>query len=388
MSAARIAARRRPVVIGPGSMRIALTGASGVVGRFIAHFAAMAGHEVTAFGRRPVSIGALTLPFRAWQLGEPVDLRGQDALIHAAFLHKPGRFRGGEGDDPAGFRRANIDGSLQLFREARDEGVGRAIFLSSRAVFDGHPPGTRLTETLPPAPTSLYGEAKAAVEASLADMNGRGFRTASIRATGVYGQAPAGPPHKWADLFKSFLAGEPMVPRIATEVHGIDLAAAVLLVLSALAEKEEEARTRDEPTAVPRPGQVDRWRQAISAGTRRETLQEASDARRRSAAPDLDSGNGSVTGPQVEGVADDHPPWSRLPAAIHVSDLVLDYHDLLGLVAKAACLPAPVNLPPQSPRGRVSVLSCPTLERLGWQPGGLALLERTVEALVPPAIST
>ncbi|WP_199259652.1 NAD-dependent epimerase/dehydratase family protein [Paracoccus binzhouensis] len=196
-------------------MKIALTGASGLVGRWIAREAAAAGHQID--------------PLPGWRLGQPVDLSGKDALIHAAFQHSPGRYRGGEGDDPQGFIRANLDGSLALFCTARDQGVGRVIFLSSRAVHDGHPEGMALPDELSPAPTSLYGQVKADAETALAAMASPGFRTASLRPTGIYGP---GKPQKWVGLIGDFLRGITPPPRVATELHGADLARAALLVLA------------------------------------------------------------------------------------------------------------------------------------------------------------
>lgn len=196
-------------------MRIALTGASGLVGRWILGAARAGGHDVA------------TLP--GWRLGDVPDLAGCDALVHAAFQHVPGRYRGGEGEDAQGFIRANLDGSLALFRAARDQGVGRVLFLSSRAVHDGHPAGMALPDTLSPLPTSLYGQVKADADAVLVAMAGPDFRTASLRPTGVYGP---GLPQKWAGLIMDFLHGVTPQPRVATELHGADLARAVLLVLA------------------------------------------------------------------------------------------------------------------------------------------------------------
>ncbi|MDP3342565.1 NAD(P)-dependent oxidoreductase [Frigidibacter sp.] len=209
-------------------MKIALTGGTGLVGRFLAEAARAAGHEVTLLSRTPQPGG-----MRYDLTGSAPNLSGHDALIHAAFQHAPGRYRGGEGTDPEGFLAANRDGSLRLFAAAREAGVARALFLSTRAVYGDHPAGTVLTEDLELRPDTLYGQMKADVEQGLAALSSPSFLTASLRATGVYGP---GPNHKWTDLFKDFRAGRTITPRVATEVHGDDLAAAALLLLDAPAE--------------------------------------------------------------------------------------------------------------------------------------------------------
>lgn len=193
-------------------MRIALTGASGIVGGFVLRAAQAAGHQVTRLDRSS-----------GYQLGDAPGLSGHDALIHCAFAHAPGRYRGGEGDDPDGFLRLNRDGAFRLFDAAVRDGVDRIVFLSSRAVHDGYPSGTALPDDLPALPANLYGQVKADAEACLAGLPVKGT---SVRATGVYGL-----PGKWRELFGDYLAGRPVPPRIATEVHGDNLAAAILLIL-------------------------------------------------------------------------------------------------------------------------------------------------------------
>ncbi|MBP1805815.1 NAD-dependent epimerase/dehydratase family protein [Rubellimicrobium aerolatum] len=203
-------------------MRIALTGATGLVGQFLAARALAQGHALVALGRAPSPHGGTHRP---WRLGEPAPLADCDALIHAAFAHVPGRYRGGEGSDPQGFLRLNLDGTLRLWEDARGLPT---VFLSSRAVYDGLPPGTTLTEDLPLAPDSLYGQAKLAAEAALHAQGG-----ASLRATGVYGPPAPGQRPKWADLLDAFARGDPLPPACGTEVHGDDVAAAALLLLAA-----------------------------------------------------------------------------------------------------------------------------------------------------------
>jgi nucleoside-diphosphate-sugar epimerase len=192
-------------------MHVLVTGGTGYVGRFIVEALQAAGHRPTLLGRRPPAV--------PWDLADPHPrLPPADALVHAALEHAPAAYRGGEGDDPARFRRLNLDGTRALFDAAGDM---RIVFLSSRAVYGDRRRGEMLRENDAPEPDSLYGEVKLAGEQALA---GRGV---ALRATGVYG----GSPHKWKGLFEAYLRGDAVPPRSATEVHGADVAAAVLLLL-------------------------------------------------------------------------------------------------------------------------------------------------------------
>jgi UDP-glucose 4-epimerase len=210
-------------------MKIAVTGATGFIGHHtVAHLLAT-GHEVTALGRRPsLHPAARFIPFDLD--GPPADLSGHDVLVHAALSHVPGRYRGGEGDAPEDFLRRNLDGTLRLFEVARDQGVRRILFLSSRAVYGDYPPGTSLHEDLAPRPDTLYGEVKRRAEEALAYLAAPGLAVASLRATGVYGPPVPGLPHKWARLLADFAQGRPVPPRAASEVHAGDLAEAIRLL--------------------------------------------------------------------------------------------------------------------------------------------------------------
>jgi len=213
-------------------MSLAVTGASGLVGRFFVEEALARGEAVTILGRSPSPEGFFSAPvgFRRYALGDDPDLGGQDALIHCAFSHVPGHYRGGEGDDPESFRRRNLDGSIALFDAAREAGVGHLLFLSSRAVYGAYPPGTTLSEEMTPRPDTLYGEVKTRAEEALFALARPGFTPVSLRATGIYGPPGPGQRHKWAGLFESFRAGHPVAPRRGTELHGEDLAAAARLI--------------------------------------------------------------------------------------------------------------------------------------------------------------
>lgn len=220
-------------------MTVLVTGGTGLVGRFIVEGLIESGRAVVVAGRTPPRPGQFSAPvaFRPFSLDPdaitPDLLAGCDTLVHAAFHHKPGRYRGGEGNDPETFLRCNVEGSAALFEAAHEAAVSRAVFLSSRAVYGTRPTGTALPETLTPEPETLYGQAKLQTERTLSALNRPGFVTTSLRVTGVYGATGADPRHKWADLFADFRSGTPIAPSAGTEVHGSDVAAAVTTVLAA-----------------------------------------------------------------------------------------------------------------------------------------------------------
>jgi nucleoside-diphosphate-sugar epimerase len=217
--------------------RVLVSGGTGYAGRFIVEHLLANGYKVTVGSRTAPEPGTFSkdVAFVPLRLDPDADqIEAFDNVyyfVHAAFDHIPGKYRGGEGDDPQGFQRANLDGTVRLFETARDAGVRRCVFLSSRAAYGPQPPGTVLIEDMHGKPDTLYGEVKLQAERSLLSLCGHGFVTASLRATGIYGPAGAGRRHKWAGLFEDYLAGKPVSPRVSTEVHGDDVARAVRLML-------------------------------------------------------------------------------------------------------------------------------------------------------------
>ncbi|WP_029061818.1 NAD(P)-dependent oxidoreductase [Labrenzia sp. DG1229] len=209
-------------------MHVLITGAGGTVGRFVAGHMLEEGHRVTALGRAPIK--ELPVACSPYDLSDPAPvLPAADAVVHCALHHEPGKFRGGEGQDPERFWQLNVEGTKALFSAAREAGCRKAVFLSSRAVYGDHRGGEMLLETDNPSPDTLYGKVKLAGENLLADCCDDGFSGTVLRATGVYGLAPGASSHKWSGLFDDFLAGGPVDPGCGTEVHGDDLASAVAL---------------------------------------------------------------------------------------------------------------------------------------------------------------
>ncbi|MBM7050196.1 MULTISPECIES: NAD(P)-dependent oxidoreductase [Rhizobium] len=215
-------------------MKVLISGGTGLVGRYIAEELLAAGYKVAVGGRSAPQAGLFphTVSFVPLSLDPAEDHSHafDDAyfFVHAAFSHVHGKYRGGEGEDHEGFRRLNLDGTVKLFETARKAGIRRCIFLSSRAVYGDRIAGEELTESSTPMPNTLYGEVKRDAEHALFSLSAPGFATASLRATGVYGDLR---PNKWDDLFDDYLNGKPVPSRAGTEVHGRDLGRAVRLLL-------------------------------------------------------------------------------------------------------------------------------------------------------------
>ena len=217
---------------------VLVTGGTGLVGRFIVEDLLEHGYRVTVAGRHAPEEGLFSRPvgFRPMRLDPDEDMLAlfDDVyhLVHAAFSHVPGRYRGGEGDDPQGYLRANVDGSICLFEAARDAGLRRCVFLSSRAVYGTIPGDAPLQESDQPRPDTLYGRAKLSAERSLMSLCSHAFITSSLRITGVYGAPRSGMAHKWADMIEDYKHGRPVPARAGGEVHGADVAAATRLMLT------------------------------------------------------------------------------------------------------------------------------------------------------------
>jgi nucleoside-diphosphate-sugar epimerase len=225
-------------------MRIAITGGTGFLGRYILHRLATSGHRLRCWYRPSSDRSGLDAIAGAldWHAGDLVGgdvaafVAGVDAVVHAAVSWDGGgaRRRGGAGDLLA-FLQANLMGSLQLFQAARSAGVPRFIFIASCAVHEVILDDRPLDETHPLWPTSHYGAHKAALEAFVHSYGlGEGWPICSLRPTGIYGLAYPAKDSRWYDLVGQVLRGEPVeTAKGGKEVHAADVARAVELLLAA-----------------------------------------------------------------------------------------------------------------------------------------------------------
>ncbi|HEV3005489.1 MAG TPA: NAD(P)-dependent oxidoreductase [Pirellulales bacterium] len=223
-------------------MKIAVTGATGFLGRYIVARLLEAGHDLRCWFR-PASDreGFATTGRIEWQPGQLGDaaaaerlVAGCDAVVHAALDHPGGGFRGGEGE-LIGFVEANLVGTLRLMEAARAAGVSRFVFISTCAVHEKILDDRPLDETHPLWPTSHYGAHKAAVEKFIHSYGfGMGYPICALRPTGIYGVAHPVSESRWFDLVCRVVRGDVVTcSRGGKEVHAADVAKAVELLLSA-----------------------------------------------------------------------------------------------------------------------------------------------------------
>ena len=107
-------------------MRIAITGGTGFLGRYIIRHLAGAGHQLRCW-HRPTSdrsgLDKWSIEWLAGSLGDATAtgalVRGVDAVVHSALeWPRQGGFRFSAQKDQERFLEANLMGSLRLFQEA------------------------------------------------------------------------------------------------------------------------------------------------------------------------------------------------------------------------------------------------------------------------------
>jgi nucleoside-diphosphate-sugar epimerase len=226
-------------------MRIAVTGATGFVGRYLVRQLAGAGHHLRCLSRQSSDCSGLEQEAGSieWLLGELGDaatsrdlVQGADALVHAAVQWDGPRNRGRASHGASDvFFGVNLVGSLQLFQSAFEAGVPRCVFISTCAVHEVILDGRPLDETHPLWPTSHYGAHKAAVEKFVHSFGlGQGWPICALRPTGIYGVAHPPQTSRWFDLVGQVLRDEPIASaKGGKEVHAADVARGVESLLTA-----------------------------------------------------------------------------------------------------------------------------------------------------------
>lgn len=171
-------------------MRVLVTGANGFIGgALLSRLRLDVGTAVRAAARRPmgdspdsVSVGDLTSG-TDWTAA----IRDVNIVVHtAARVHQMNASSRGALDD---FRRVNVDGTLNLARQAAAAGVRRLVFVSSikvlgEATLPGHP----YTAHNDPAPIDPYAISKLEAEEGLTRLaRETGLQVVIVRPPLVYG---------------------------------------------------------------------------------------------------------------------------------------------------------------------------------------------------------
>jgi nucleoside-diphosphate-sugar epimerase len=226
-------------------MLIAVTGATGFLGRYIVGHLGSAGHRLRCWfrpgsdrsGFEPAASSIDWLPGQLGDASAPRALvRDVDAVVHAAVQWEGPRNRGrGSHGDADVFLGVNLTGSLSLFQAAFEAGVSRFVFVSTCAVHEVILDDRPLDEAHPLWPMTHYGAHKAALEAFVHSYSlGQGWPICALRPTGIYGLAHPPQKSRWFDLVGQVLRGEPITSaRGGKEVHAADVARAVELLLTA-----------------------------------------------------------------------------------------------------------------------------------------------------------
>jgi UDP-glucose 4-epimerase len=149
---------------------IALTGATGFIGRALVQELLARGFRVRVLLRRP---SAVPVECSNAVIGDLARLRNmRDAFQDADFvIHTAGVAHAMSGVPDDDYRTLNTEGTINLARAAQAAGVKRFVFLSSVRAQSGPSSSSVLTEDDRPAPIDAYGRSKLAAEEGLAKLD-------------------------------------------------------------------------------------------------------------------------------------------------------------------------------------------------------------------------
>lgn len=167
---------------------VALTGATGFIGRHLLTALPKRGYRVRVLLRRPCEVPEGASSAVIGDIAAPQNmaaaLRDVDMVIHSAGLAHA--MSGRPEDD---YRAINTQGTVALAQAAERAGVKRFLFLSSIRAQSGPVAKDILTEAMEPRPTDAYGRSKLEAERGLCALS---LDWAALRPVLVYGPGVKG----------------------------------------------------------------------------------------------------------------------------------------------------------------------------------------------------
>jgi UDP-glucose 4-epimerase len=237
-------------IANPGTRPLlALTGATGFIGRYLLRELSRRGYRLRVLLRRPSTVPIESASAVVGDLARPVNMAAAladvDAIIHSAGIAHA--MSGLPEDD---YRLLNTEATIGLARAAQRAGAKRFVFLSSIRAQCGPTAEQVQTESLPPQPTDAYGRSKLAAEQGLADL---GIDWVALRLVLVYGSGVKG---NMAELLRLARSRYPLPFGALTARRSLlaldNLASAIETVLSAPAPLRRPLIVADpEPFTIP-----------------------------------------------------------------------------------------------------------------------------------------
>ncbi|GEM80862.1 UDP-glucose 4-epimerase family protein [Vibrio superstes] len=171
-------------------MRVFVTGASGFVGHRFCQMAKCIGHDVTA-QYRSICTDRITKDFTVTGIDSKTDWSGAfkqiDCIVHcAARVHQMNETKA---QSRAHYHEVNALGTINLARQAAEQGVKRFVFLSSIKVNgESTLEGQKFLPEIAPKPADAYGASKWDAEVGLRKVaEETGLEVVIIRPPLVYG---------------------------------------------------------------------------------------------------------------------------------------------------------------------------------------------------------
>jgi UDP-glucose 4-epimerase len=184
---------------------VVVAGGAGYIGSHAVKALAVAGYDVVVYDDLSAGHAEAVTRLAAAHPGRSIRLAEGDVLDTAALagvlreagagavMHFAARLLVGESvQDPIGYYRANVTGTMSVLEAMARAGVARFVFSSTAATF-GEPLSTPIDETHPQRPINPYGETKLAVERALPHVErATGIRWMVLRYFNAAGADPDG----------------------------------------------------------------------------------------------------------------------------------------------------------------------------------------------------